>query len=159
MAINVLSIKAVSSRKIIRKFLGILFVGFILGAIGAFLLSVPRYYSLVRRAQPALGTVKSKERENHMAVWFEYAVDERLYQSAGRAEDVGKSFDAIQVGEAVQVYFDSSNPSSATIGDPSRYLYSSIRGTLFVIVGYVFCILIYFLRWKSWKVSPANASP
>lgn len=119
--------------------------------MGAFLLNVPKYYSLVRHAQPTVGIVKSKERENHMSVWFEYTVDGHLFKSAGRAGDIGRTFDSIQNGEAVTVYYDQSNPASATMGEPSKYLNASIRGTCFIFTGLMLCSLLYELR-KKYKV-------
>lgn len=115
-------------------------------ATAALFLDVPKFYSLVRYGRLADGVVISKQRENHMSIFFEYRVDDHFFQSVGRAEDIGKSFDAIQIGEAVPIYYDSTDPASATMGDPNKYLKSSIIGTCFILGGLVLCVLLYALK-------------
>jgi len=134
------------SRKTIASLLVIIMGASLVAAISGWLIGVPRYYSLTRNARLANGTVTSKEPGNHMSVWYEYKVDGRTYRSAGSAEDIGKTFDAIQVGEQISVYYDQSNPASALSGDPQKYLYESLEGVCFVFFGVIILVSIYFLK-------------
>src|ERR1044072_589904 len=120
-----------------------LFLAIILGVIGAALLDVPKFLRLTRHAQIVDGTVILKERENHMSVWCEYKVDGQMFKSAGRAGDVGKTFEAIQIGEIVPVYYDPMNPAASTIGNPERYLQSSLVGTGVIFIGVTVFFIIF----------------
>jgi hypothetical protein len=126
--------------------LGFLLVSVLVTIFGAVLLDVPKFYSLVKNSRSTLGTITAKQPENHMAVQFEYVANGQKFESVGRAEDIGESFNEIQVGREVPISYDSSNPSSATMGEPNRYLYSSLRGTLFIFVGLLICFVLFVLK-------------
>jgi hypothetical protein len=126
--------------------LGFVIANVLLTIVGAVILDVPKFYSLVKNSRSTLGTIISMQPENHMAIQFEYVANGQKFVSVGRAEDIGKSFNEIQVGREVPVSYDSSNPSSATMGEPDRYLYSSLRGTLFIFVGLLICFVLFVLK-------------
>jgi hypothetical protein len=132
--------------KVFLVLIGSIVTAGLITVIGAWLLDLPKFYSLTQHGQAAFATVVSKEPENHMSIWFEYRVDGRTYKSAGRAEDIGKSFGEIQIGEDVPVYYDSSNPLSATMGRPEKYFYSSLRGVCFILVGLGGSFIVYVLK-------------
>ena len=120
-------------------------IGVIAGFV-AYGVAVPRYYSLMRHAQPINATVTSKEPENHMSVWFEYQVDGRTYRGAGRAGDIGETFSSIQTGDQVPIVYDSSDPASAIMGDPQEHLKASLRGVIFISFGLLLMFVIYIWR-------------
>jgi hypothetical protein len=126
--------------------LGFVIANVLLTIVGAFILDVPKFYSLVKNSRTTLGTIISTQPENQMAIQFEYVANGQKFVSVGRAEDIGKSFNDIQVGREVPVSYDYSNPSSATMGEPGRYLYSSLRGTLFIFVGLLICFVLFVLK-------------
>jgi hypothetical protein len=132
-----------SIQKQITALLIFLIVALLIVGIGAMLLDVPKYYSLVNNARLTTGTVISKEPENHMAIQYEYEANGQRYTSKGRAEDIGKSFETIEIKESVPVYYDMSNPSSASLGEPNRYLSSSLRGTVFISI----CVALFFFLY------------
>ena len=138
-----------SKKLIVSSLLSLLPIGAI-ALIGIVFLDVPKFYSLTKHAVPAYGTVVSKEPSNHMSVWFEYQVDGHGYRSAGTAGDIGRSLGEIEIGEKVPINYDESDPAFAVMGDPHKYLYSSLRGTVFLAIGVIFLSLVYVLkrRWK-----------
>jgi hypothetical protein len=118
----------------------------VVAVIGAMALDVPKFYSLVRNAHCTTGTVVAKQPENHMLVQFKYEVNGEIHTSGGRAEDVGRSFDSVQIGDEVPVYYDTSHPASATMGDPNKYLSAGLRGTAFILIGLTVCFFMYILK-------------
>ena len=128
----------------ILSYLVILIVG--MSVIGAWFLDVPKFCSLVLNSVVSQGTVVSKEKENHMSVWFEYKVAGRTFRAAGRAGDIDRTFETIQIGESVPVYYDATNQESATMGDPNKYLRSSIRGTAFIFFSLIVVSLLYLVK-------------
>jgi hypothetical protein len=132
--------------RLISKILPGFFLIVLTGVVGAVLLDVPKFYGLSNRARVINGAVTAKEPENHMSVWFEYNVDGQMFRSAGRAGDIGKSFETIQIGEIVPVYYDPLNPAACTMGKPDRYLESSLFGTGFILVGVTILFLIFMIK-------------
>jgi hypothetical protein len=118
----------------------------IAGVLGALVFGVPKYYSLVRNAQFTTGTVTSLQPKQHMLVEFEYKVNGRIYTSGGKAENIGRPFYSIQIGDTVPVYYDASDPASASMGDPDRYLTDSMRVTGVFMLMLSFAFFLYFLK-------------
>ena len=81
-----------------------------------------------------------------MSVWFQYGIGDQVFTSAGRAEDIGRTFDSLQIGETVPISYDSTEQSSAVLGNPEKYLFSSLRGTGYAFVGLLICFLLYVRR-------------
>ncbi len=134
------------SKNFIIVLLAFFFVLF-LTMITAMLIGLPRFYSLVHNARYATGVVVSKERENHMSIWFQYPVEGQIFRSAGQAEDLERAFDGIQIGETIPVSYDSTNYGSAVMGRaPEKYMYSSLRGTGFAFVSLIVCFSLYALK-------------
>jgi len=134
------------NRKNLLLVLCLLFIlDVIVTIVGAVMLDLPKFYGLTSNAGRTDGTVTSKERENHMSIRFEYEANGRKFTSLGRAEDLNTTFDQIEVGAHVPVSYDPSNPAFAILGDPRRYFYSSLRGTIFIFTGLIVCTLLYVL--------------
>lgn len=123
-------------------------VSLLLTVVVALSLRVPEYYSLVKNAHPTTGSVTSKERENHMSIRFEYRVGKQVFTSVGVAEDIGRTFESIQLGEVVPIVYDDTDRGFAVMGDPRRRLNSSLRGTGFGFVGLLICFLLFALRQR-----------
>lgn len=123
-------------------------VSLLLTVVVALSLRVPKYYSLVRNAHPTTGSVISKERENHMSIWFEYRVGNQFFTSGGVAEDIGRTFDSIQIGEVVPIVYDDTDQGFAVMGNPRRHLNASLRGTGFGFIGLLICTLLLALRQR-----------
>ena len=129
------SLKNMNEQKKITRVASIIILITIMAAvIGAMLFDFPKYYQLSRYGIETQGTIISKEKENHMYISFNYEVRNQIFKSGGRAEDIGKNFESVQLNEKVQVYYDPNNPEIATLGNPSKQLKSSIFGICFVSI-------------------------
>ena len=116
--------------------------------LAAILLDFPKFYSLANHARSATAKVTSKERANHMSIRFQYEVDDQIFSSVGRGEDIGKTFETVEVGDMVPIVYDTSNPQSSVMGEPEKYLYGSIRGIAFIFLGLSVCLLWYLFRLR-----------
>ena len=116
----------------------------------AMAIRLPAAYSLVQNGRSATGTVVSLERENHRSVRFQYKIDRQTFTSLGRAENIDRTFESMQIGETVPITYDATDHNSAVMGPPTTYLYDDLRGIGFAFIGLVVCFLLYL--WKR-KVS------
>lgn len=116
--------------------------------IGALIVSFPKYYRLSRYGVETHGTVTAKERENHQNIQVEYQVGDKLFKTSGHAEDIGKIFGTVQINEEVSVFYDPSDPKSATLGNPNKQLNSSYRGMIFVGLTPIIFFLGYEIKKK-----------
>ena len=112
----------------------------------AMAIRLPAAYSLVQNGQSAMGTVVSLERENHRSVRFQYQVDGQSFTSLGSAENIGRTFELMQIGETVPITYDATDHGSAVMGPPERFLYDGLRGIGFAFIGLTVSFLLYL--WK-----------
>jgi len=106
-------------------------------------------YNLVRNGTQTEGTVIEKREQEHRIVRYRYAVDEKEYVWGGYAGDVGKEFFEIKVGDKVVVYYDSANPASSSLGDPTPIFNSNLRGAIIFSFLPTFLYLGYLAK-KKW---------
>lgn len=112
----------------------ILIIATVIAAIsGAILFELPKYLSIYLYGKEALGTVVAKNRDQHMSVDVDYQVGNQVFRTGGHAEDVGKSFDALEINERVPVFYDRITPEAGVLGDAFEHLKSSFRGTFILL--------------------------
>ena len=128
----------------------LVFVLILLGTTGltAYLVDLPKFYSLNQNVRSGTGKVISKERANHMSIGFQYQVDDQVFSSIGNAGDIGRTFDSVEVGDSLPISYDTSNPQSAVIGQPQKYLFSAIRGMVFVFLGLCISLFWYLIKGR-----------
>jgi hypothetical protein len=85
-----------------------------------------RRLALCSDYQKTTGTIGQKFPDNHLSFDFSYAVDGQAHNGSGYAGQLGRSFDSIQVGDTITVFYDRRHPASYTLDAPSVLLVRTI---------------------------------
>lgn len=64
------------------------------------------------------GNVASKEEQNHQLIHYTYEVDGTKYSGEGRAGAGNPTFNELDIGESVVVFYDPTVPSMSILGYP-----------------------------------------
>jgi len=111
------------------------------------------YYHLAQNGVSTQGKIIAKEPRNHQRLHYSFTVNGQDFTGTGHGLQGGiPSFEAIQVGDRVLVFYDASNPHVSRLGDPKKEVASAKRSILFVSLIFPTLILLAFLRgWSRWK--------
>lgn len=122
---------------------------FLLVLFGGLMLDWPTYRSLAKVGIETTATVSAKEPANHRSLRYKFQVKGKLYEGIGRSGGINPDFDDLEVGDAVKIYYDPSEPERSYLGDPKDQLNSINNGLLFLgLVGSSMCM--YGLYAKGW---------
>jgi hypothetical protein len=78
------------------------------------------------------GEVTAKEADNHRLVRYRYVVNGTLYHGIGSAGNGNPEFDAIEIGQQVLIFYDSTNPQESRLGYPDSKRRANWVGVIFV---------------------------
>ena len=78
-----------------------------------------RRLALYADHQMILGTIGQKFPDSHLSFSFSYKVDGQEHEGSGYAGQIGRSFDSIQSGDNVIVFYNRRHPASYTLDTPS----------------------------------------
>lgn len=129
--------------------IGLFLVVIIATIIGGYLTFLPTYYRLSKYGIETLGTVISKEENNHQYIRVEYKIDNNKFITGGHAGDFGKSFFTVKLNEKVPVYYNPDEPEESCLGKPDSHLNRSIKGTCFVSTFPIIILIIHLIRKKA----------
>jgi hypothetical protein len=85
-----------------------------------------RRLALCSDYQTTTGTIGQKFPDNHLSFDFDYKVDGQAYDGSGYAGQLGRSFDSIQSGDTVTVFYDRRHPASYTLDVPRVLLVRTV---------------------------------
>lgn len=118
---------------------------FFVGSV--FALDGVKYFRLAKLGSETRGSVISKEPDNHFFIRYSYQVDGQAYQGIGSAGRGNPSFEDLNLGDPVRVYYDPKDPRSSLLGDASQQFASISRGVMFAtLIGPSFCLLGSYLK-------------
>lgn len=80
----------------------------------------------------AQGYVTAKEPDNHRIVRYSYVVGNRSYEGIGHGGAGNPSFDNLNIGTPVLVFYNARNPEVSTMGYPEHHLRVNLTGVLFL---------------------------
>ncbi len=127
-------------------------------AVASVALEAPKYYALANRGIETKGVVVTKEPENHSFIRYSYHVNQQQYMDVGSAGGLNPSFEDLNPGDPVAVYYDPKKPGSSLLGDPKPHFASILRGIVFVtLIGPTFSVL--GLLAKGWLPPLRKAKP
>jgi hypothetical protein len=106
-------------------------VGFVIGMIAT---DWREYYELSERGIKAEGRVVAKEPENHKFIRYSYEAGEQTYSGIGSAGRGNHSFEDLNIGDPLVVFYDSDAPSISCLGYPSSHLRDSTAGIMFLVL-------------------------
>jgi hypothetical protein len=116
-------------------------------AVAAYALEVPKYHRLASGGVQTKGLVVAKEPDNHSFIRYSYQVDQQRYTGLGTAGGINPSFEDLNPGDTVTIYYDPRNPGSSLLGNPKGQYESIVRGIAFVtLFGPIFCLLGLFVK-------------
>ena len=116
-------------------------------AVAAFALEAPRYHGLATRGVETKGVVVAKEPDNHSFIRYSYHVNQQEHTGVGNAGGINPSFENLNPGDAVRIYYDPKNPGSSLLGDPKNQYASIVRGIAFLtLIGPILCLLGLFVK-------------
>ncbi len=136
-------------KNLILELLGLFLAILLTATVVAVLSRLPEHYRLSKRGIESQGIVVSKKSHNYIEI--EYKVDDRTYETGGHAEDIGKIYDLVNLGEKVTIYFDPLNAETASLGNPARHLQSSLIETCVVSTFPILGFFIYLIKKKGNK--------
>lgn len=119
----------ITSKKKIYIFAGLILSVIVTALAGAFITDLPKYYALKTSGSEIKGTLISKEEHNHQFVEVDYSINNINYIVKGNAENFGRDFYSVKVGDIVPVTYNPHSPNDACLGNPEAQLNKSIRGT------------------------------
>ena len=76
--------------------------------------------------QTTAGVISQKFPNNHHGINFSYKVAGRDYEGRGYVGQIGRSFDGIQLGDTVTVFYDERRPASSTLDVPRVLLVRTV---------------------------------
>ena len=103
------------------------------------------YYNLMRNGVLTEGSIIIKEPESHRRIYYSYFVDEKPYNGLGHGGYGNPSFEKLQIGEKVRVFYLSSNPKKSCLGNPKELLENE---TIFIVLAALFVPSIIVFRYK-----------
>jgi Protein of unknown function (DUF3592) len=138
-----------NARGIFATFLVWLVLTVVFAAIGLVGLDWPKWYGVAKRAVRTEGTVTGKEPENHQFIRYSYEVGGQAYSGLGSAEYGNPTFEQLNIGDQVNVFYDSDNPSESILGEPEAQATSITIVVLFVAIAFPLLAMI-GLYQKGW---------
>ena len=94
------------------------------------------------------GAIIEKLPNDHLGIKFTYKVEGNNYEGQSTAGTIGRAFESIQLGDTINVFYDTKNPNTSTLDDP-KIVFIRIIGELIaacvVIPMLVICLLH---RWR-----------
>ena len=138
-----------STRAIVVTFLIWFVLSIVFAAIALVGLDWQKWHGVAKRAVRTEGTVTGKEPENHQFIRYSYRVGGQVYSGLRSAEYGNPTFEQLNIGDRVNVFYDSDNPSASILGDPQGQATSITIGALFVAIAFpvVAMIGLYRKRW------------
>jgi hypothetical protein len=125
---------------------------FIIGCVTS---DLQKYYRLAKHEAVTMGTVVRKDPENHFAVEYIYEVDGHGFGGSSGVKDSYRSFEALEVGGPIRVFYDRESPENSVLVDPNSYLNSLLGMVAFLtILGPLF--FMFGMYRKGWLSGPSN---
>ena len=103
-------------------------------AVGFVLVDWRKWHGLAERAVETEGRVIAKESENHRFIRYSYQVGARTYSGLGSAGRGNPTFEQLNVGDRLKVFYDSEKPEESLLGDAQEQVTERTVGVLFVAV-------------------------
>jgi hypothetical protein len=138
-----------NSRAIVGTFLIWFVITVVFAATGVVVLDWQKWYGVAKRAVRTKGTVTGKEPDNHQFIRYSYEVDGQVYSDFGSAEYGNPTFEQLNIGDQVNVFYDSDNPSKSILGEPEEQATSMMILALFVAIAFPLVAMISLYR-KGW---------
>lgn len=130
---------------------GFIYAGLVCGfaLIGLTALDWSKYQHLARNAVKTTGKVTAKEPQKHNSIRYSFEVDHKTYSGLGHAGGENPTFDELQVGAPVSVYYDPDQPDNSFLGNPAEQAASVTTGVGFLAFGGSLLSMIALYR-KGW---------
>jgi hypothetical protein len=103
-------------------------------ALGFVIMDWRKWHGLAERAVETEGRVIAKEPENHRFIRYSYQVGARTYIGLGSAGRGNPTFEELNVGDRVRVFYDSDKPEESILGDAQGQASSITVGVVFLAV-------------------------
>jgi Protein of unknown function (DUF3592) len=121
----------------------------VFATIGVVALDWPKWYGVAARGVRTKGTVTGKEPDNHQFIRYSYEVGGQVYSDFGSAENGNPTFEQLNIGDQVNVFYDSDNPSKSVLGNPQAQATSMTIMVVFVAIAFPL-IVMFSLYQKGW---------
>ena len=102
------------------------------GILGITALDWSQYRHLAQVAVKTVGRVNTKEPGNHNSIRYSFKVNGLFYHGIGRGGGENPTFDQLQTGSEVVVYYDPENPDSSFLGNPKEQAADVTTGVVFI---------------------------
>src|SRR4051794_6857426 len=112
-----LVLMAMNSRAVLLIFCIWLGLTTFFAAVGFIVMDWRKWHGLAERAVETQGRVVAKEPENHQSIRYSYQVGAGTYIGSGRAGRGNPTFEELNVGDRVRVFYDSDKPEVSVLGD------------------------------------------
>ena len=109
--------------------LAIAFLGL---CIGVRVTDWPMYRGLDRRGVQTRGRVVAKEPHNHRSIRYSYVVGGLTYSGSGHSQGGNPSFEQLEEGDPLVVFYDADSPGISCLGYPGDHLRSATAGVIFL---------------------------
>jgi hypothetical protein len=101
-------------------------------------------FSLCAHHNLTKGVIVETLPNDHLGIKFSYEIEGQSYEGQSTAGTIGRAFNNIQLGDSVNVFYDTKNPSTSTLDFP-KVVFVGIVGLLVaacvVIPILIMCIL------------------
>jgi hypothetical protein len=118
-------------------------------SLGSFVFDRSEADSFAEKGNPVYGKVTAKDPNNHAAVSYIYKVNEKEFQGIGGAGRGNPSFDQLQIGQQVVVFYNPLNPQISMLGYPQLQAKANQNVIWFTTIAFpVFPMLLLFLVYR-----------
>ena len=124
-----------NSKAVISTFFIWLALALILAAIGVVAVNWSKWHGLAKRGVETKGRVVGKEPENHKFIRYSYEVNQQTYSGLGSAGRGNPTFEQLNIGDKVTVFYDPADPNESILGNPQEQANSVTVGVLFLAIG------------------------
>jgi Protein of unknown function (DUF3592) len=123
---------SLTSKILICLGVGVLFVAIAL--IVALNITDRSKYQTLSQGVGVYGTVASKDAANHQIVRYTFQVGAQSYDGVGHGGHGNPSFDNLNVGDRVVVFYDPNNPTLSCMGYPQSQARVNNAGIMFMVI-------------------------
>src|SRR4051812_46031387 len=85
-------------------------------------MNLRRFYALESDGIKTTGTVTALEPEHHQVVHYRYKVADATYEGVSSIGVGNPTFNALDVGTSVMIYYEESDPRVSALGEPAPRL-------------------------------------
>jgi len=91
-------------------------------------------YQALSNGSGVYGNVASKEPSNHQIIRYTFQVNGQSYNGVGHGGHGNPSFDNLNVGDRVIVFYDPANPTLSCMGYPQSQARVWLGGIIFLVI-------------------------